>query len=50
MNVRERIIAIRLSESIRRQPKYADHIGVSVEEFKERTAVNATKDRKENKL
>ena len=31
MNARERIIAIHLSESIRRQPEYADRVGVSIE-------------------
>ena len=36
MTVKERILAIRLSESIRRQLDYADHIGVEVEEIKER--------------
>ena len=51
MNVKERIIAIRLSESIRRQPEYADRIGVSVEGFTERTSIKVgSKDKKENKL
>ncbi len=35
MNVKERILAIRLSESIRRQPEYANLIGVTVEHHKE---------------
>ena len=34
MTVKERIFAIRLSESIRRQPDYAKHIGVSFEDHK----------------
>lgn len=36
MTVKERILAIRLSESIHRQPDYADHIGVSIVEHKDR--------------
>ena len=35
MTVKERILSIRLSERIDRQPEYANRIGVSVETQKE---------------
>ena len=43
MTVKERILAFRLSESIRRQPDYADHIGVLVETHKERNGNQANR-------
>ena len=43
MTVKERILAIRLSESIRRQHDYANHIGVSVEKHKERNVNQANR-------
>lgn len=40
MSVRRRILAIKLSEKLQKNPEYADKIGVSVE-------INRTKDNKE---
>ncbi len=48
MSVKERILAIRLFESVCRQPEYANRIGVLVEEQKKEVRVNQSERNEEN--
>ena len=48
MSVKERILAIRLFESVCRQPDYANRIGVLVEEKKKEVGINRSERNEEN--